>query len=320
MKAPDQWNSSLAVYMVKFIAFKRMQGRQYREGAAEIKRFDAFLAKIAYVKEILDLDVLGRFAEAISALSHSSRMVKLSTVRQFSLYLHAMDPGSAVLPLRLVPRSVRSIRFYALSPSDVGQLMAASAILKPDNGIRTQCIRFLIGLIYTTGLRVSEALALTLGDVHQADSTLLVHRGKFGKERLVAMSPSTRAAMDQWLVLRSRYAGCDPSAPLLVTGSNRRLSLYSVSHIFRRLCTHCGLVGESPPRLHDLRHNYACACLARWRQEHENVAAMLPVLANAMGHADFHDTEIYLHINLAALEQASKKFKQHVKHKQGHQR
>jgi len=314
MKALTGLSSPLAGRIVQFVAFKRMQGYDYRAGAEELSRFDRFLTGTGYARPVLDLVVLERFADQIAGLSHSSRVGRLSTVRRFSAYLHTFAPESAVLPARLVPRSARSVRFYPLNCSQVGQLMAATATLGPNHGLRAECIRLLIGLLYSTGLRISEALALNLGDVDSAESTLFVRRGKFRKERLLPMSASTREAVDRWLRLRAKCAEGGPGGPLFVTGPGQRLSRDRAYRVFRRLCARCGFDGPPPPRLHDLRHNYACACIARWRQEREDLDALLPVLANAMGHCDFHATEIYLHINAAALLQASEKFSKHVRH------
>lgn len=312
MKALTGLSSPLAGRIVQFVAFKRMQGYDYSAGSEELRRFDRFLAEAVYAYQVLHLDVLTRFADQIAGLSHSSRVGRLSTVRQFSVYLHTLDPASAVLPERLVPRSMRSVRFYPLSGPQVGQLMAATATLGPNHRLRAECISLLIGLLYSTGLRISEALALNLDDVDNAESTLFVRRGKFSKERLVPMSASTRQAVQEWLLLRAQYPESGPGCPLFVTGRGKRLSRDRAYRVFRRLCSACGLAGPPPPRLHDLRHNYACACIARWRQEQEDLDALLPVLANAMGHCDFHATEIYLHINAAALQQASERFRRHV--------
>jgi len=315
MKRSFDPSSPLAERIVQFIAFKRMQGYDYSSGADELSRFDGFLTRNGYTRQVLDVDVLEHYADEIANLSCSTRAGRLSTVRQFSLHLHALAPESVLLPTRLVPRGSRSIRFYPLSSSQVGELMAATAILKSGSGIRAECIRLLIGLLYSTGLRISEALGLCPGDIHSADSTLFVRRGKFRKERLVPMSASTREAVEQWLPLRAKYAENESGAPLFVTGWNRPLPRDRAYRIFRRLCTRCGFVGEPPPRLHDLRHNYACACIARWRQAHEDPDTLPPVLANTMGHANFHDTEIYIHLDAAALQQASERFRQHVHQK-----
>jgi integrase len=311
MSAPPVFTSCLADRMVQFVAFKRMQGYEYKDGADRLKSFDTFLMKIEYASTVLDVDVLERYGEDIAALSCVTRSTRLSGVRQFSVYLHALEPESVLLPTRLMPRVSNTIRFYPLSAAQVGELMAATPGLQPDNGIRAECMRFLVGLLYCTGLRISEALALNLGDIDTVNSTLFVRRGKFRKERLVAMSPSTREALDEWLERRTQYAGSEPSSPLFVPGPGRRLERNRAHRIFRRLCLLCGIDGDPPPRLHDLRHNHACACIRRWREAHEDVNALLPVLANALGHASYYHSEIYLHIDAAALHQAGGKFKRH---------
>ncbi len=314
MNTPGGLTSSLAERMVQFIAFKRMQGYDYRGGADALGHFDAFLTQSGYARRTLQPDILERYAGAIEQRSHSTRAGKLSTVRQFSIYLRALEPGSVLLPERLVPRAPRTIRFYRLSSAQVGELMAAAEILRSDHEIMVESIRFLIGLLYSTGLRISEALALTLGDIDSMGSTLFVRRGKFRKERLVVMSRSTCAAVDRWLGYRARHAESATSAPLFVAGTNRPLTRRRAQRVFRQLCIHCGLEATPPPRLHDLRHNYACACIAQWRHRHEDVNALLPVLANALGHAAYQDTEVYLHIDAAALRQAGDRFRRHVQH------
>lgn len=312
MKKTSAMGCSLSDRIVQFIAFKRMQGYAYVAGEEELRRFDGFLTQVGHARRVLDADVLRRYADDIAGLSVSTRSGRLSTVRQFSVWLQAVAPESALLPMRLVPRAPRTIRFYPLTLAQVGQLMSAAAALGPDSGIRGACMRVLIGLLYSTGLRISEALALTPDDVRRTDSMLFVRRGKFRKERLVPMSASTREAMEQWLPLRARHAGDESGGALFVTGWNRPLSRDRAYRLFRRLCSQCGLDGRPPPRLHDLRHNYACACIEQWRRNNEGPDALLPVLAHAMGHADFHDTEIYIHLDAAALRQASGKFRQHV--------
>jgi len=309
---PPAFSSSLAARMVSFIAFKRMQGYEYIDGADRLKRFDAFLGTTNGTDGVLRAQDVDRYLTAIARLSSRTQGGNLSTIRQFSLYLHAVEPRSAVVPVHLVKRQARHIRFYPLSEAQVGALMAAVPSVLPTGGIAAHGIRFLIGLLYSTGLRISEALALNAADVDLEQATLFVRRGKFRKERLVPMSPSTLQAMREWLQRRSPYAGGSAAAPLLVVGWNRRLNRDRASRIFRRLCTHGGLDGRPPPRLHDLRHNYACRRLALWREAQENVDVLLPILANAMGHVDFFSTQLYIHIDAAALQQASAKFHTHV--------
>lgn len=312
MRRCPHFVSLLAQRMLQFLSFKRMQGYDYIDGQQQLERFDAFLSKTQCPGTVLRCEDLDGYCADLRQMHLGTQAKLLSTVRQFSHFLHAFEPESVVLPTRILRRRPRTIRFYPLSAEQVGELMAATSILRPGSGIRPACLRFLIGLLYSTGLRIGEALALNLGDVDQRQASLFVRDGKGHKERLVLMSASTLEALQQWLKRRCDYAGNEANAPLLVSGWNQRLKDWQAARAFARLRAHCGIEGSLPPRLHDMRHNYACGCLAMWREAKEDVDALLPVLANAMGHVDFHATQIYMHIDATALQQASANFHTHV--------
>ncbi len=116
-------------------------------------------------------------------------------------YLRAFETESALLAERRLPRQPSRIRFYPLNAAQVGSLMAATAILRPQGGILPSCVSFLIGLLYSTGLRLGKALALNHGDVDMKDATLFVRNGKWHKQRLVVMGDSTCEAVRSWETL-----------------------------------------------------------------------------------------------------------------------
>ena len=314
MSAQERFHGPLADPMSKFVSFKRMQGYDYRSRAGCLMRFDLFLTEADCSDGLLHGELFDRYTGTTKGLAPSTREGLLSVVREFSRWLHAYRPESAVVPARILPRHCRNVRFYRLDPEQVRKLMEAAAQLRPERGIRPRCICFLIGLLYSTGLRIAEALSLNLGDLDTDMGTLFIRRGKFGKERVVAMTDSTLTAVRGWLQVRSLWARTGPSAPLLVGGANTRLTCHQARYAFRLLRRHCGLEGRPPPRLHDLRHNFACRCIARWRREGKDVQALLPVLANAMGHVNIHATQVYIHVEAAALEQASDRFRNHFNH------
>ncbi|TFH13330.1 MAG: hypothetical protein E4H02_12005 [Lentisphaerales bacterium] len=312
MRKLPHFVSLLAERMVQFLNFKHMQGYDYIDGQEQLQRFDSFLSRTQCSGPVLRREDLDGYCEDLRQMHLGTQAKLLSTVRQFSHFLRALEPESVVLAVRILPRRPQTIRFYPLSAKQVGELMATTPILRPGSGIRPACLRFLIGLLYSTGLRIGEALALNLGDVDQRHASLFVRDGKRHKERLVLMSTSALEALQKWLCFRRDYACNEANAPLLVTGWNQRLKDWQAARAFARLCTHCHITGSPAPRLHDLRHNYACRCLALWREANEDVDALLPVLANAMGHVDFHATQLYMHIDAVALQQASAKFHNHV--------
>ena len=307
MSKQPTYKSPLGDMMEQFVMHRRMQGFDYTASANTLNFFDRFLCGMDCSDGLLHGEYFPGYIETLSHLNPKTRGGRLGVVHRFSLYLNAYRPESRVMPLRLLPAYTRNIRFYRITPAEVCGLMRAAERLPPKGGIRYACIRFLIGLLYTTGLRISEATGLNLGDVDLERNTLFIHRGKFGKDRLIALSPSTRNALDEWLRLRSSYAGNGNSAPLFMIAQNKRLVRQQANRAFRRLCEKCGLQGEPPPRLHDLRHNYACECMNRWRREGKDIQTLLPVLSTAMGHVNPCATQRYIHINAATLLNASGK-------------
>jgi len=309
MSKQPTYKSPLGEMMEQFVMHKRMQGYDYTASGNTLEFFDRFLCGMDCSDGLLCSECFFSYLKTLSHLSLKTRESRLGVVHQFSLYLNAFRPESRVMPLRLLPAFTRNIRFCRISSAEVLKLMCAAQRLSPKGGIRSGCIRFLIGLLYATGLRISEAINLNLGDVDLERNTLFVHRGKFGKDRLIALSPSSRDALDEWLRLRSFHAGNGNSAPLFVSAQNKRLVRQQASRAFRRLCEKCGLQDDPPPRLHDLRHNFACDCMERWRTEGKEIQILLPVLSTAMGHVNPRATQRYIHINATTLRAASEKIR-----------
>lgn len=302
-----RFRSGLAEQMQQFVAFKRMQGYDYTDQARRLSHFDSFLFEHCdgLQNPWLSLDTLQDYVATTAHLEGYTRCNRLSSLREFSCYLHARHPNSVLLPRNIVPVRKPTVRFYRITPEQVADLMEAAMTVLPPASISTHAIRMLIGLLYCTGLRISEALNLTIGNIDMQRATLHVAKGKFAKQRLVPMSPSTLAALSDYLAVREPHAGTSRCSALFIGAYDQALNYQQAYRGFHRLCRHCGLGGKPLPRFHDLRHNYACRRLALWREEGQDVNAMLPVLATAMGHVNFFHTQIYLHTELGDLRHAS---------------
>ena len=270
-----------------------MTGNRVPIGSSPLRRWSARVATTAH-------------------LADDSRTTRLAAPRQFSRYLQARNPASAILPERIVPRHRRTIRFCPITPEQVADLMAATDTCFRSGGIRVRSIGVLIGLLYSTGLRIGEALSLTVADIDADRSTLHVARGKFGKERLVPMSRSTLTELRRYLTAREAHTGNSRSSPLFIGSYDTALTYGQAHDWFRRLCRHCDIQGDRLPRLHDLRHNYACQVLAGWRRAGMDINALLPVLTTAMGHVRIFDTQIYLHLDAVALQNAATAFTSYI--------
>jgi integrase len=212
-----------------------------------------------------------------------------------------------MLPLDRRPSSVAHI----YTETEIKAILTAARGLPPVDSMRPKTYAALFGLLYTTGLRCGEAFALDLGDFDREQNVLHIRKGKFGKARLVPISPSTGAALEQYIEDRTRAAPAAPDLPLFITSTGRRLYHTNVDLAFRQVLSHCGLRGGkgcSGPRLHHLRHSYACTRLLIWYREGKDIHALVPALATYLGHVSVSSTQVYLQATAELLEQANERF------------
>lgn len=292
-----------------FVELKHAQGYCYRHQINLLRQFDRFLVLRSYKCLWLDKPILDEYLSRISHTGAYSQSTMLSPIRDYSAYLQLHYPESYVLKM-LPLRAKRPCRFYLYSPEEVAVLMAAAGNLGPPNTIRGLTVKTLIGLLYTCGLRIAEALALNVADMDATQSTLFVRKGKFGKDRYVPLSASTVEALLQYREQAGNTSGGDE--PLLVSQAGKRLHTTTIGNLFRKLLQECGIASQAPwPRLHDLRHTYAVNCLCKWYEQGKDVNALLPVLSTAMGHVKISCTQVYLHVPARLRQQAAERFSKH---------
>lgn len=144
-------------------------------------------------------------------------------------------------------------------------------------------------LLYGSGLRISEALSLEVLDV-DARSGMVRVMGKGSKERLVPLSDTSRAALQNWLKARHTLAP-DAEESLFVGARGKRLDRRQATRIIESLCTRAGLPQPISP--HGLRHSFATHLL--------EAGADLRSVQELLGHARLSTTQRYTHLTLSHL-------------------
>jgi integrase len=219
---------------------------------------------------------------------------RLSAVRGFALYLHAIDPAHEVPAADLLPQ--RSLRAspYLYSDADLAALIAACSTLRDP--LRQATFATLIGLLAVTGLRVGEAIALDRDDVDLRAGRLTVRHGKFDKARELALHPSTVQALRAYQRLRDRLAPATGTAAWFVSLAGTRLLYCNVHHAFHRLVGLAGLTPRSAscPRIHDLRHSFAVQAMLDAYATGQDGQARLTLLSTWLGHVHPGSTYWYL--------------------------
>jgi site-specific recombinase XerD len=303
----------LADKIQRFIALRRLAGTDYQSQARLLAYFDQFLDEQGVTEPRLTREITDAYQQGLSHLRPRVRANRLSVVRQLCEYLSRTDPQCYVPERQTGTRSKDAHSPHIYSPTEVHALLAAAAQLPPANSLRPLTYRTLLGLLYSTGIRIGEAFALNLEDLHGDRQSLYIAEGKFRKARWVPLSSSASDALRQYVQRRQRICPCAPDSPLFLNQRSRRLHHSTVQHAFRRLLSQCGIEHhkDTGPRIHDLRHTFAVHRLLVWYRDGQDVQARLPWLATYLGHIDIQSTQVYLRATAELLEQVDRRFYAH---------
>ena len=237
------------------------------------------------------------------APSSAQRYRRLNAVRHFAQALQAEDDRHQVPP-RTAFGNARHRRPppYIFSQDEVAKLIEAAGRLKPTGSIRPMMFATLFGLLAATGLRISEALRLRLQDI--TVDGLMILETKFNKSRLVPLHDTVRAALERYLVVRTRTA---TSTDALFVGINGKAPGYrGVKDVFVRLVTVMGLQqarNGGLPHIHDLRHTLAVRSLEQFRGDRNAISRHMTALSTYLGHTKVTDTYWYLEATPVLLGQ-----------------
>jgi integrase/recombinase XerD len=215
---------------------------------------------------------------------------RLSAIRQLYRFLYAegqrKDDPAAVLE---GPKRARPLpKTLAIGEVDrllrvAGEIDASAPLAVRLRAARLAC---LVELIYATGLRVSELVALPAAAARR-DARVIVVRGKGNKERLVPLNDAAKRAMAAYLAL-TKEAGHAESKWLFPSfGDSGHLTRQHFARELKALAAAAGLrAAQLSP--HVLRHAFASHLLHN--------GADLRVVQTLLGHADISTTQIYTHV------------------------
>jgi len=227
---------------------------------------------------------------------------RLKLLRTFLRWLQQFEPHTEVpddaifgsLPERLAP--------HIYSEQEIADLLAAARRLGPAEGLRCVVFETLFGLIASTGMRISEALALLNKDVDLKYGMLTIHQTKFGKSRQIPLHPSTVAALRRYLWMRSLVGNFEQDeAPLFIGTRGRRLGQAldsrQVHRIFISIREQLGWSNRGAhhaPRIHDLRHTFVVRRILLWMAQGMDIDQSMLSLSTYVGHAHVTNTYWYL--------------------------
>lgn len=218
---------------------------------------------------------------------------------------------------RTVPRPQQAFVPYIYSHEKLRRLLdAVAANDHPRCRIDPDTFRTILLLLYGAGLRISEALALTLSDADLDAGVLCIRESKFYKSRLVPIGNDLLQILAPYAARRrQQHAGA--ASPFFVSRGGTAVTRQNAEMAFCRLRVRASVVCEGAdarhqPRLHDLRHAFAVHRLVSWYRNGADVQRLLPKLSTYLGHVHIAGTQRYLTLTPELLRQASLRFERYA--------
>jgi integrase len=315
------FKSVFAPYMNTFLNVKEAMGFGLRKFREILKEFDRFFIAEIVTELFISQSLIAKWRAG--RLNDSSRTLydKYSILSQFSKYMSHL--GYPCYAPRLPKRDFGDYVPYVFTHEQIRAIFhACDSIVMFNNNMDSKLFAMpaILRLLYGTGLRVSEAVALRNRDVDLDRSRIVVRKTKNQQQRLIPLNPSMHQVLCQYRDARNRLPLPEintADAFFFISPSGHPLNIGNVYTWFRTVLKKCAIphIGKHHgPRVHDLRHTCAVHSLMAQVQSGADIYCVLPILSVFLGHRTLVGTERYVRLtqemypDIIKLEQSVSSF------------
>jgi len=284
--------------VVEYISYKRSLGYKITVEADDLKRFAAFTRSIDYEGSLTN-ELSMRWASLKSEYSHFYMARRLETIHTFAKYIIAFDPQAQIPQIGVFGKCHGRTSPYIYNDEEISLLISEAWKLFSPDGVRAYTVSTAIGLLRSTGLRVSELTLLKMEDVRLTEGYLFISSSKFKKDRIVPLHPTVTEELKNYYDYITKKLGRRSGTDYFFVSSygqkfNTRAFEYAFKLLRPVLSKNATCDNTRNFRLYDVRHTFACETIRRWLEAGEDVYQKLHLLSTYMGHVKPADTYWYL--------------------------
>lgn len=283
----------LTTQVKTYIEIRQTLGYKLRETKRELNLFAKFMEQ----RKENHITSVNASAWANLASSPNGRERRMRHVVQLGHYLRLEDSSHEIPSRELFKHKYARPLPYIYSPEEIEKLLIGASKIRRQpntNPIRPEVYVMLIGLIASTGMRISEALGLKFMDI-KSGGILHIRETKFGKSRYIPVHPSVKEKLEQYFDIRKKIP-VEGHDYLFIGTNGIKLTAKMADWTFLELIkkTAIGKDRKKHPRVHDLRHTFATRALERCPTDRKSVAKHFVALSTYLGHVDIKSTYWYL--------------------------
>jgi integrase/recombinase XerD len=295
--------SVYAPFIYDFISLKRSLGYKYEEEERLLYKFDQFILNQGHTSLCLTKEISDKWADGHYNEAEITIYSKVKAVKQLMAFLRDQGIKTYIPQLPKYPSS--TFIPYIFTYEEMNAIFNACDNQKMKCRNIYSCLLImpcLLRLLYGTGIRISEALSLQNKDVNLAERYLTLIDTKNGKDRMIPISDSLTAVCNEYLVNRNKLPiTCleRQNGPFFVSLNGGKCRPHAVHHWFRKVLEMAGIPftgNRKGPRIHDIRHTFACHSFLKLSKEGVDLYCSWPYLSTYLGHQSLESTEQYIRL------------------------
>ena len=292
------YKGPFAEHIRNHIQLKQAVGYKYDAEARHLLRFSDFTYRRYPEVTALTKEIVLEWCSKKEYEAQANQCTRASIIRQFAVYMDSIGENAYIIPKGYYPEEEQYVPYiYTEEELEAFFHETDKCHYVSEYPYRHFIMPVFFRMIYSCGLRSSEARLLKVEDVDLKTGILTIHHSKDDNSRLVPMSDElTERCRKYFCQVHMLSKGINYFFPGI---NGNPMTIVNVYHNFRRFLWKAGIShggrGKGP-RVHDFRHAYACHCLKKWVLQGKDLNAYFPVLKTYMGHFTFEDTAYYLRL------------------------
>lgn len=299
MSEVRRYKSALSVPIKGYIAEKQALGYAFKKGAALLTSFDSYAHSHYLTENVLSKQLVMDWTARKPNETISTQYGRISLLRGLAEYMNRVGYSAYVYPKATNAVNRYTYIPYIFSNDEVRRIFEVCDQYTPNNCApnRHLVLPLLLRMLYGCGLRISEAVQLTIQDIDLNNGFIYIHNAKFNKERILPMSESLKERCREYCKIAEIGMFGNPYFfPSPYGGHYSEATLYKLFRDVLRRAKISHLGRGKGPRIHDFRHTFAVNCLKKWVLGGRDLHNSLPYLSAYLGHEDMRGSQRYLRL------------------------
>jgi site-specific recombinase XerD len=284
---------------------KEASGCNFLRGKWILFEIDRFFQENNIIEPVITREFVQKWCKTRVNDSPATIYSKYSIISQLARYMSRQGRECFIPRLPGLCSSKWNFTPYIFTHKQIDLLFCRSNMLRMYDRHMSNTmfsVPAVLRLLYSTGLRVSEALSIKNADIKFDKRHILIRKTKNGSERIVPINDGLCEVLQQYANYRDKIPVRHVSSPnsfFFIKSDGMYCNAQSVYKWFRLLLAECSIpyVGNHHgPRVHDLRHTFAVHALVQMAHNGMDLYSSLPIISACLGHKSLTATEKYVRL------------------------